>query len=155
MDIFSMPEVHTGKEVLDCVVPCGDPHNGYIGAAPPCKKVLRPKEVAVMMVRHWPIVFGVPRTIRSDRGPQFEGGWFKALCYLMAIRHAKSIAHLGRSNGRAELAGRQCFRSFARFTSPTSAVIGLRWCGQPSRPITTPPHRVVYRLTIFSSAGSP
>ena len=59
-----------------------------------------------MMIRHWLTVFGIPRTICSDRGPQFTGGWFKAMCSLMGIRHAKSVAYLSRSNGRAEVAGR-------------------------------------------------
>ena len=62
-----------------------------------------------MMIRHWLTVFDIPRTICSDRGPQFTGGWFKAMCSLMGIRHAKSVAYLSRSNGRAEVAGRQLF----------------------------------------------
>ena len=32
MDIFSMPEVHFGKEVFDCVVLCVDGHSGYVVA---------------------------------------------------------------------------------------------------------------------------
>ena len=62
-----------------------------------------------MMIRHWLTVFGIPRTICSDRGPKFTGRWFKAMCSLMGIRHPKSVAHLSRSNGRAEAAGRQLF----------------------------------------------
>ena len=62
-----------------------------------------------MMIRHWLTVFDIPRTICSDRGPQFTGGWLKAMCSLMGIRHAKSVAYLSRSNGRAEVAGRQLF----------------------------------------------
>ena len=38
MDVFSMPEVHIGKEVFDCVVLCVDQHSGYIVAVPACKK---------------------------------------------------------------------------------------------------------------------
>ena len=62
-----------------------------------------------MVIGHWLTVFGIPRTICSDRGPQFTGGWFKAMCSLMGIRHTKSVAYLSRSNGRAEVAGRQLF----------------------------------------------
>ena len=64
-------------------------------------------EVAVMMIRHWLTVLGVPRTICSDRGPQFIGGWFKAMCSLMEKRHAKNIAYPSWCNGRTEVAGRQ------------------------------------------------
>ena len=30
MDVFSMPEVHIGKETFDCVVLCVDRHSGYV-----------------------------------------------------------------------------------------------------------------------------
>ena len=75
MDVFSMPEVHIGKETFDCVVLCVDRHSGYVVAVPARKKGLPAKEVAVMMIRHWLTVFDIPRTICSDRGPQFTGGW--------------------------------------------------------------------------------
>ena len=114
MDVFSMPEVHIGKETSDCVVLCVDRHSGYVVAVPARKKGLLAKEVAVMMIRHWLTVFDIPRTICSDRGPQFTGGWFKAMCSLMGIRHAKSVAYLSRSNGRAESAGRQLFEKLRK-----------------------------------------
>ena len=114
MDIFSMREVHIGKETFDSVVLCGDRHSGYVVAVPARKRGLLAKEVAVMMIRHWLTVFDIPRTIRSDRGPQFTGGWFKAMCSLMGIRHAKSVAYLSRSHGRAEVAGRQLFEKLRK-----------------------------------------
>ena len=52
MDVFSMPEVHIGKETFDCVVLCVDRHSGYVVAVPARKKGLLAKEVAVMMIRH-------------------------------------------------------------------------------------------------------
>ena len=66
------------------------------------------------MIRHWLTVFDIPRTICSHRGPQFTGGWFKAMCSLMGISHAKSVAYLSRSNGRAEVAGRQLFEKLRK-----------------------------------------
>ena len=114
IDVFSMPEVHIGKETFDCVVLCVDRHSGYVVAVPARKKGLLAKEVAVMMIRHWLTVFDIPRSICSDRGPQFTGGWFKAMCSLMGIRHAKSVAYLSRSNGRAEVAGRQLFEKLRK-----------------------------------------
>ena len=76
MDVFSMPEVHIGKETFDCVVLCVDRHSGYVVAVPARKRGLLANEVAVMMIRHWLTVFDISRTICSDRGPQFTGGWF-------------------------------------------------------------------------------
>ena len=67
-----------------------------------------------MMIHHWLTVFGVPSTICSDRGPQFTGGWFKAMCSLRGIWHAKTVAYLSRSNGRAEVAGRQLFQELRK-----------------------------------------
>ena len=114
MDVFSMPEVHIGKETFDCVVLCVDRHSGYVVAVPARKKGLLAKEVAVMMILLWLTVVDIPRTTCSDRGPQFTGGWFKAMCSLMGIRHAESVAYLSRSNGRAEVAGRQLFEKLRK-----------------------------------------
>ena len=69
VDVFSMPEVHIGKETFDCVVLCVDRHSGYVVAVPARKKGLLAKEVAVMIIRHWLTVFDIPRTICSDPGP--------------------------------------------------------------------------------------
>ena len=80
----------------------------------PSGRAKRSKEVAVMMIRHWLTVFGVPYTICSNCRPQFTGGWFKAMCSLMGIRHAKSVAYLSRSNGRAEVAGGQLFEKLRK-----------------------------------------
>ena len=129
MDVFSMPEVHIGKETFDCVVLCVDRHSGYVVAVPARKKGLLAKEVAVMMIRHWLTVFDLPRTICSDRGPQFTGGWFKAMCSLMGIRHAKSVAYVSRSNGRAEVAGRQLFEKLRKIHITIHGGTGLRRCG--------------------------
>ena len=114
MDVFSMPEIHIGRETFDSVVLCVDRPSDYVVAVPARKRGLLAKEVAVMMIRHWLTVFDIPRTICSDRGPQFTGGWFKAMCSLMGIRHAKSVAYLSRSNGRAEVPGRQLFEKLRK-----------------------------------------
>ena len=140
MDVFSMPEVHIGKETFDCVVLCVDRHSGYVVAVPARKKGLLAKEVAVMMIRHWLTVFDIPRTICSDRGPQFTGGWFKAICSLMGIRHAKSVAYLSRSNGRAEVAGRQLFEKLRKIhiTNPRRNWFEETW--PPSEGPSGQPH---------------
>ena len=129
MDVFSMPEVHIGKETLDCVVLCMDRRSGYVVAIPARKRGLLPKEVAVMMICHWHTVFDIPRTIFSDRGPQFTGGWFKAMCSLMGIRHAKRLPISAGPTAGLKWLEDSCSRSYARFTSPTHVGTGLRRCG--------------------------
>ena len=109
MDVFSMPEVHIGKDVFDCVVLCVDRHSSYVVAIEARQRGLLDKEPAVTEIPPWLTVFGVPRTICSDYGSQFTGSSFKAMCSFMGIRHAKSVAYLSRSNGRAEVAARQLF----------------------------------------------
>ena len=118
MDVFFMPEVHIAKEVLDCVVLCVNRHSGDIVAVPAGKKGLRAKGVAVMMIRHWLSVFGVLCTICSDCGPQYTGGWFKAMCSLMGTHHAKRFDYLGQSTGRAESAGRQLLEKLRKIPLP-------------------------------------
>ena len=52
LDVFSIPEVHIGREVVSCVVLCVDRQGGYIAAAQAHKRGVTAREVAVMMVRH-------------------------------------------------------------------------------------------------------
>ena len=129
MDVFSMPEVHIGKEILDCVVLCMDRHSGYVVAIAARKKGLLAKEVAVMMIRHWLTVFGIPRTICSDRGPQFTGGWFRAMCTLMGVPRASPTS--AGPTARLKWLEGSSSTSYARFTSQTHVKTGLRRCGLP------------------------
>ena len=102
-----------------------------------------------MMIDHWLTILGVPCTICSDRQPQFTGTWLKAMCSLMGIRHAKSVAHLAQLKW---LEGSR-MRSCAGSTSPRCAAACLRRFGLLLRPITTPPHRLLFSLNRLSSAG--
>ena len=123
MDVFAMPEVTVEGETYDCVILAVDRHSGYIVAVPGKKSKkkdkkdkhgvgLQAKTVANAMIRHWLTIFDVPAVICSDRGSQFVGAWFKTMCKHMGIRHAKTVAYHSRSNGRAEVAGRQMFEKF-------------------------------------------
>ena len=123
MDVFAMPEVTVEGETYDCVILAVDRHSGYIGAVPGKKSKkkdkkdrhgvgLQAKTVANAMIRHWLTIFDVPAVICSDRGSQLVGTWFKTMCKHMGIWHAKTVAYHSRSNGRAEVAGRQMFETF-------------------------------------------
>ena len=123
MDVFAMPEVTVEGETYDCVILAVDRHSGYIVAVPGKKSKkkdkkdkhgvgLQAKTVANAMIRHWLTIFDVPAVICSDRGSQFVGTWFRTMCKHMGIRHAKTVAYHSRSNGRAEVAGRQMFEKF-------------------------------------------
>ena len=123
MDVFAMPEVTVDGETYDCVILAVDRHSGYIVAVPGKKSKkkdkkdkhgvgLQAKTVANAMIRHWLKIFDVPAVICSDRGSQFVGTWFKTMCKHMGTRHAKTVAYHSRSNGRAEVAGRQIIEKF-------------------------------------------
>ena len=123
MDVFAMPEVTVDGETYDCVMLAVDRHSGYIVAVPGKKSKkkdkkdkhgvgLQAKTVANAMIRHWLTIFDVPAVICSDRGSQFVWTWFKTMCKHMGIRHAKTVAYHSRSNGRAQVAGRQMFEKF-------------------------------------------
>ena len=125
MDVFAMPEVTVEGETYNCVILAVDRHSGYIVAVPGKKSKkkdkkdkhgvgLQAKTVANAMIRHWLTTFDVPAVICSDRGSQFVGTWFKTMCKHMGIRHAKTVAYHSRSNGRAEVAGRQMFEKFCQ-----------------------------------------
>ena len=73
---------------------------------------LQAKTVAQEMIRLWLTVFDVPAVICSDRGRQFVGAWFRRMCKYMGVRHAKTVASHRRSNGKAQVAGRQSFEKF-------------------------------------------
>ena len=123
MDVFAMPEVTVDGETYDCVILAVDRHSGYIVAVPGKKSKkkdkkdkhgvgLQAKTVANAMIRHWLTILDVSAVICSDRGSQFVGTWFKTMCRHMGIRHAKTVAYHSRSNGRAEVAGRQMLEKF-------------------------------------------
>ena len=125
MDVFAMPEVTVEGETYDFVILAVDRHSGYIVAVPGKKSKkkdkkdkhgvgLQAKTVANAMIRHWLTIFDVPAVICSDRGSQFVGTWFKTMCKHMGIRQAKTVAYHSRSNGRAEVAGRQMFEKFRK-----------------------------------------
>ena len=114
MYVFPIPEVRIEKKVFGCVVPCVDRYSGYAVAVSAQKNRLLAKQVAVMMILLWLTVFGVSRTICSDRGAHFTGGWFKAMYSLMGIHGARSVAYLSWSNGRAQMAGRRLFEQLQK-----------------------------------------
>ena len=123
VDMFAMPEVMVEGEKYGCIFSAVDRHSGYIVAVPGKKYKnkdkkdthevgLQGKAVAQAMIQHWLTIFDVPAVICSDRGSQFAGTWCKSMCKHMGTRHAKTVAHHSRSNGRAEPAGRQMFEKF-------------------------------------------
>ncbi|MEL7340008.1 MAG: RNase H-like domain-containing protein, partial [Bacteroidota bacterium] len=51
---------------------------------------------------HWVARFGVPETIVTDRGGQFEGHMFNKLMRVLGVRHTRTTAYHPQSNGLIE-----------------------------------------------------
>ena len=162
MDVFAMPEVTVEGETYDCVILAVDRHSGYIVAVPGKKSKkkdkkdkhgvgLQAKTVANAMIRHLLTIFEVPAVICSDRGSQFVGTWFKTMCKHMGIRHTKTVAYHSRSNGRAEVAGRQMFEKSRQLhiDEPGRNRYNSLWRVLQAyhdlpRPIGLSPHRILF-----------
>ena len=154
MDVFAMPEVTVEGEVCDCVILGVDRHSGYIVAVPSKKfkkkdkrdkhRVgLQAKTVAQAMIRHWLTVVDVPAVIRSDRGTQLVGAWFRTMCKYMGVRHAETVAYHSRPNGRAEVAGKHCSKNSGNCILRSLAEIGIIPFGGFCRHTTIYPDRRV------------
>ena len=148
MDVFAIPEVTVDGEKYDCIIPAVDRHSGFIAAVPGKKSKkkdkkdkhgvgLEAKTVVHAMIGHWLNIFDVPAVICSDRGSQFVGFWFKSMCKHMGIRNANTVAYHSRSNGRAEVAGRQMFEKFCRFHGEGPGGIGFTLFGGFYKPLMT------------------
>ena len=74
------------------------------------RKGLRADWVAKQMFHRAWSLFGAPRILTSDQGPQFASAWFHSLCGCMVILQAFAQAYHSQSNGRAEAAGRELQR---------------------------------------------
>jgi transposase InsO family protein len=51
---------------------------------------------------HWIVCFGVPATITSDHGPQFNSSLLATLCKILNILHHHVTAYHPEANGAVE-----------------------------------------------------
>ena len=106
IDIFYMNPVKYHGRILDAMVIIVDRHSGWITAFPENRKGLTARKIARQcFLHHWDI-FGIPRVVTSDRGPQFASNFWKALCAHFGVQNV--FCHVGwhQGNGRAEVAGK-------------------------------------------------
>jgi transposase InsO family protein len=60
------------------------------------------ENVAELLVHHWIPRYGVPKTITSDQGRQFESTLFRKLADLLGIHKVRTNSYHPQSNGRVE-----------------------------------------------------
>ncbi|XP_065052942.1 uncharacterized protein LOC135682132 [Rhopilema esculentum] len=78
--------------------------------------------VARSFVTHWISQFGVPTTITTDRGTQFQSDLFHSLTLLLGIKRISTTAYHPCANGMVERFHRQLKSSIKASPDPT------RWC---------------------------
>jgi hypothetical protein len=101
VDVFYMNPVK-----FDCMIVIVDRHSGWVVAFPESRVGLTAKRVArETLLHHWNL-FGIPRVVVSDKGPQFAAAFWKTLCGHMGVQNAYCHAGYHQGNGRAEVAGK-------------------------------------------------
>ncbi|CDF32918.1 unnamed protein product [Chondrus crispus] len=58
--------------------------------------------VANAFLDNWVYVYGAPRYVLTDNGPQFAAKFFDAVCALLGVRHYLTTAYHPQSNGQTE-----------------------------------------------------
>ena len=110
VDIFNMPPAKFEGVTYDCFVACVDRLSGWIIAIPLSRTGLTAQVVGKEIYHRAWSMFGVPRIISSDQGPQFAAAWWRTLCGCLGVRQAFAQAYHSQANGRAEVAGKELQR---------------------------------------------
>ena len=77
IDIFAMPPEKFAGVTYDCFTACVDRLSGWFIAFPMSRKGLTAEAVAKKIYHRAWSIFGVPRVITSDQGPQFAAAWWR------------------------------------------------------------------------------
>ena len=86
VDVFYMNPIKFEGKLFDCMVVIVDRHSGWVIAFPESRVGLTAKRVARQtLFHHWDL-FGIPRIVVSDKGPQFAAAFWKTLCSNMGVQ---------------------------------------------------------------------
>lgn len=88
----------------------------------PLPKVPSAKETAEVLMHNVCRVFGFPRNVLSDQGPQFVAQFWKAICHLLGATVSLTSSYHPQSNGQTERFNQELEAGFCCLTSqnPTS-----------------------------------
>ena len=106
IDVFLMKPTKFEGHQYDCMVVIVERHSGWVTAFPEKREGLTAKRVARQcLLHHWDL-FGIPRVVVSDQGPQFAANFWRTLCSHFGVTNTFCQAGHHRANGRAEVAGK-------------------------------------------------
>jgi transposase InsO family protein len=104
-----LPPSKSGKQYLLTMI---DRFTRWVEAVPITN--ISAEQCAVKFLEHWVCRYGVPVTIISDQGTQFESALFNTLLQHLGIQRQRTTAYHPQSNGAIERAHRtikQCLRA--------------------------------------------
>ncbi|BHF62300.1 hypothetical protein SprV_0200528200 [Sparganum proliferum] len=114
---FAVPDVRLHHVHLDLVGPL-PPSRGYTHILTAVDRFTRrpiavvisdtsAENIAMVILTHWISTFGVPATLTTDRGSQFQSSLFREFTKLLGCAHITTTAYHPASNGLVERLHRQ------------------------------------------------
>ena len=105
--------------------------------------------VASAILAEWISRYGVPRTIITDRGPQFESHLFNSLSHSLGISHLRTTAYHPQTNGMIERFHRTLKQSLRILSFQGGWVkalpfVLLGWRNTPSRTTESSPAQMLF-----------
>ncbi|BHF70461.1 hypothetical protein SprV_0301351200 [Sparganum proliferum] len=94
--------------------------------------------VAKAFLTHWVSNFGVPATVTTDRGSQFQSMLFRELTSLLGTNRIRTTAYHPQAKGLVECFHRQLKTSLMAQPDPSRWSDQLPWCCCPSVPLSRP-----------------
>ncbi|BHF77770.1 hypothetical protein SprV_0602088000 [Sparganum proliferum] len=114
---FAVPDVRFNHVHLDLIGPL-PPSHGYTHIPTAVDRFTRwpivvpisdtsAENIAMVFLTHWISTFGVPATLTTDRGSQFQSSLFREFTRLLGCAHITTTAYHPASNGLVERLHRQ------------------------------------------------
>ena len=65
-------------------------------------KATKATDIAMAFLDTWVYVYGAPKFLLTDNGPQFVAKFFETICSMLGVRHFTTTAYHPQTNGQAE-----------------------------------------------------